>query len=165
MRVCQYSAVSVAHRILWQSSNWPSVAYWTLAKISHRLYLKLSHRTWFSHVVVHTPYSIWLHHCSGPVWTLPHTWCHNLWSMSDADQQEDKRAQNSTTEASFCMITTHLSIDYYFVIASKSLKMRQSKCRSIDSRTGTIACWEIWSSVLLLPQQHLLAGGVLHLVF
>lgn len=71
--------------------------------------------------------------------------------MSDGDQQEDKKAQNSTTEASLCMITTRLSIDYYFVIASKLLKMRQSKCRSIDSRTRTIACWEIWSSVSTSP--------------
>jgi len=40
--VCHNGAVSVAHRIFWKSSNLyrPSVAYRTLAKISHRLYLK-----------------------------------------------------------------------------------------------------------------------------
>ena len=48
--------------------------YRTLAKISHRLYLKLSQR---SHTLIHTRYIGWPSHCCGPARVSPHMWRHN----------------------------------------------------------------------------------------
>jgi len=54
-----------------------------------------------------TCYSTWPHHCC--CWRTHTYMMSQLWSASNGDQREDKSAQNSTIEMSFCTSITCLS--------------------------------------------------------
>jgi len=77
-----------------------SVACRTPTKIGHRLYLKLSQLSHRNNHMLQclTTSMFWPSTCIVIYVTS------QLWSTSNGNQQEDKRAQNSTTEVSFCTI-------------------------------------------------------------